>query len=142
MMKRWFVLFALMLSGCASYQADKYGNYNDVELTGQEAQVIAHDITAYLQQTAGVKKVINLDHDGSLFATTLTNTLRQSGIGVAQQQVAYNKLRYRVEYINPTQFFVTVSLGYSHFSRIWALQDNRLIPLPVRTIYGGDHERH
>ena len=140
MMKRWLVLFTLILSGCASYQADKYGNYNDVELTRQEAQVIAFDITTYLQQTVGVKKIVNVDHDGSLFATTLTNTLRKSGIGVTQQQTAYNKLHYRVEFMNPTQFFVTVSIGSSHFSRIWALQDNRLIPLPVRTIYGGEYE--
>lgn len=136
-MKRILFLLTLLLSGCASYDADKYGNYNDVVLTDFEAKIIANDIAHYLQKTIGVKGVINLNRDNSTFARVLDETLRYSGIGVTQQQAIYPKVNYRIEQLNQSQFVVTIIMGNGHFSKIWALVDNKLVPLPTRTIFGG-----
>lgn len=137
-MKYWIVLFfcLLGLQGCASYQADKFGNYNDVILTPNESTIIANDITQYLRQTLGVKGIVNINSDNSKFANTLMQTLRQAGLGVTQSQNSYKQLNYRVEMFNPTQFVVTINIGNVHFSRIWALTNNQLVPLPTRTVFG------
>ncbi|WP_245225385.1 hypothetical protein [Photobacterium damselae] len=106
-------------------------------LTDGEAKVIANDITRYLKHTVGAKGVVNLNRDTSTFARVLDETLRYSGIGVTQQQAVYPNLNYRIEQLNPSQFVVTIELGKGHFSKIWALVNNRLVPLPTRTVFGG-----
>lgn len=140
-MKYWIVLFfcLLGLQGCASYQADKFGNYNDVILTPNESAIIANDITQYLRQTLSVKSVININSDNSVFACTLTQSLRQAGLGVTQDQKSNKPLTYRIETFNPTQFVVTIQIGNVHFSRIWVFTNNQLVPLRTRTVFGDMH---
>lgn len=137
MMRRMLLALLLALSGCASHQIDKFGNYNNVALTAVDSRHIASDISQFIQQTRGARTIVNFNNDHSLFATTLSNTLRQNGIGVTQAQQVYPNLHYRVEALNAHQFVVTVQIDRRHFSRIWSLIDDVLVPLPTRTQCGG-----
>ncbi len=132
------ILLALLLalSGCVSHQLDKYGNYNNVTLTAAESRQIATDIGQFIQQTRGARTIVNFNSDQSLFATTLSDTLRGIGVGIAQEQQVYPLLHYRIEALNANQFVVTVNIGPRHFSRIWALIGQSLVPLPTRTQFG------
>ncbi|WP_318479643.1 hypothetical protein [Photobacterium leiognathi] len=136
-MKSIMLILLLVLSGCASHQFDKFGNYNNVTLTAVESRHIAADISQFIQQTRGARTIVNFNSDRSLFATTLSNTLRRNGIGVTQAQQVYPNLHYRVEALNAHQFVVTVQIDRRHFSRIWSLIDDVLVPLPTRTQFGG-----
>lgn len=136
-MKPILLTLLLVLSGCASYPFDKFGNYDNVALTAVESRHIATDISQFIQQTQGARTIVNFNNDHSLFATTLSNTLCQNGIGVTQAQQVYPNLHYRVEALNAHQFVVTVQIGRRHFSRIWSLIDDVLVPLPTRTQFGG-----
>lgn len=137
-MRPLLLLLTLLLTACASYQADEYGNYLDVTLTPTEQVTIAQDIGTFLRQTDTAAQIINLNHDNSTFATTLMATLRELGLGVAQDQDSYLNLNYRVEALNHNQFYVTASLSDGrHFSRIWLINNDRLVPLPVRTTFAG-----
>ncbi|MBD6988844.1 hypothetical protein G4168_24985, partial [Vibrio parahaemolyticus] len=67
--------------------------------------------------------------------------LRLEGIGVAQgNEMDYLSLNYRVEQLNPRQFFVSAKLSDGRkLSRIWVLSNNLLIPLKTRA-YGVEYE--
>ncbi|HII4318817.1 TPA: hypothetical protein ACY4QE_004927, partial [Vibrio parahaemolyticus] len=107
-MRVFFILLVMMLNGCASYEPDQYGNYNDVTLTPNEMHAISQDIASFLRQSDGARTIINLNNDGSTFAKTLIEELRLEGIGVAQgNEMDYLSLNYRVEQLNPRQFFVS-----------------------------------
>ncbi len=137
----WLMLLCACLSGCASDEPDKYGNYYDVTLTAQDMRTISGDIAAFLQQSEGASTIINLNHDDSDFAHALMLALRLEGIGVAQtHDNDYLSLNYRVEQLNPTQFFVTATLSDGRkLSRIWVLKNHQLIPLKTRA-YGVAYE--
>lgn len=141
-MKTIIIGLLLLLSGCASYQPDEYGNYNDVILTPSESRVIASDVARFLRKTDTAKRIVNINHDNSAFATTLISTLRQMGIGVSVNNPdTYLNMHYRLTALNPTQFYMTASFNDGrHFSRIWAISNNQLIPLPSRTAFGGTYE--
>ncbi|WP_240695002.1 hypothetical protein [Vibrio parahaemolyticus] len=52
----------------------------------------------------------------------------------------YLSLNYRVEQLNPRQFFVSAKLSDGRkLSRIWVLSNNLLIPLKTRA-YGVEYE--
>lgn len=105
-MRALFLLLVMMLGGCASYEPDKYGNYNDVTLTPNEMHAISQDIASFLRKSDGARTIININNDGSAFAKTLIEALRLEGIGVAQgNEMDYLSLNYRVEQLNPRQFF-------------------------------------
>ncbi|GBK99876.1 hypothetical protein [Vibrio harveyi] len=140
MMRYVFLFIVLLLSGCASYEPDKYGNYNDVVLTPNEMTVIAKDIAVFLQRSEGVKTILNINHDDSAFAHTLIHELRVLGIGVSQNNDEYLNLNYRIEQFNTNQFFVTASLNDGRkLSRIWVVKNDFLVPLKTRA-YGVEHE--
>ncbi len=140
-MRVFFILLVMMLNGCASYEPDQYGNYNDVTLTPNEMHAISQDIASFLRQSDGARTIINLNNDGSTFAKTLIEALRLEGIGVAQgNEMDYLSLNYRVEQLNPRQFFVSAKLSDGRkLSRIWVLSNNLLIPLKTRA-YGVEYE--
>ncbi len=45
-MRTLWIALALIISGCASYEPDQYGNYNDVTLTPNEMHAISQDIAS------------------------------------------------------------------------------------------------
>lgn len=140
-MKIIILSLLLLLSGCANYQLDEYGNYNDVVLTASESQVIASDVANFLRRTDTAKRIVNINHDNSEFATTLIDTLRKLGVGVSVNNPnAYLNMNYRLVSLNQTQFYITASFNDGrHFSRIWVISNNQLIPLPSRAAFGGSH---
>lgn len=140
-MRVFFILLVMVLGGCASYEPDKYGNYNDVTLTPNEMHAISQDIASFLRQSDGARTIINLNNDSSQLAKVLIEELRLEGIGVAQgNAMDYLSLNYRVEQLNPRQFFVSATLSDGRtLSRIWVLSNNLLIPLKTRA-YGVEYE--
>ncbi len=73
---------------------------------------ISQDIASFLRQSDGARTIINLNNDGGTFAKTLIEELRLEGIGVAQgNKMDYLSLNYRVEQLNPRQFFVSAKLS-------------------------------
>ncbi|HHB1592658.1 TPA: hypothetical protein ACN976_000765 [Vibrio campbellii] len=140
-MKQLCLIAILLLGGCASYEPDRYGNYNDVVLTPTEMHAISQDIAVFLRQSEGASRIVNINHDGSNFANTLIETLRRQGLGVAQDNARdYLSLNYRVKQLNPTQFVVTAVLSDGRkLSRIWVVSNNHLIPLKTRA-YGVEYD--
>ncbi|MGI2799928.1 hypothetical protein ACRTC3_15185 [Photobacterium damselae] len=130
-MNKFFFGVLLLLTGCANPLIDLGGNFNNVSLTQHQAKQITDSVAKELKQRFYARAVFDFPHDpNNVFAASLEQSLRSQGMGVAiSDQSQYRRLRYRLDALNDTQFFIQIDVGDVHFQRIWILEDEILAPL-------------
>ena len=131
MMKNLFFSVLLLLTGCANPLVDIGGNVNNVSLTQSQAKQITDSVAKELKKRFYARAVFDFSHDpNNVFAAALEQSLRSQGMGVAiNNQSQYRQLRYHLDALNKTQFFIEIDVGEVHFQRIWIVENGILAPL-------------
>lgn len=127
------VLILVALSGCAK----QYGNFihedkNEAWLNRALASEFAQLLNK--QNPPAWTKVTFKHETEDLFGQSLVNDLRRDGYAVAEfhpdnQQTDGIKVYYKVDHYDTNEFLVSVFVGKKRLSRVYATNQNSLMPI-------------